>query len=70
MKEKINEIGMHLYARDENGQVQRAPEPPSKALPNTINPFEGDPYDGAELRPFDGRPGAMDAFRLPSRGLV
>jgi len=24
-------------------------------------------YDGAELRPFEGRPGAMDAFALPSR---
>lgn len=23
-------------------------------------------YDGAELRDFDGRPGAMDAFRIPS----
>lgn len=23
-------------------------------------------YDGAELRPFTGRPGAMDAFSLPS----
>ena len=25
-----------------------------------------DHYDGAELRPFAGRPGAMDAFELPS----
>lgn len=24
-------------------------------------------YDGAELRPYVGRPGAMDAFALPSR---
>lgn len=24
-------------------------------------------YDGAELRPFDGRPGSMDAYALPSR---
>lgn len=23
-------------------------------------------YDGAELRPYTGRPGAMDAFKLPS----
>lgn len=23
-------------------------------------------YDGAELRPFEGRPGAMDAYGLPS----
>ena len=25
------------------------------------------PYDGAELRPFEGRIGAMDAYKLPSR---
>lgn len=25
------------------------------------------PYDGAELRPYTGRPGAMDAYALPSR---
>ena len=24
------------------------------------------PYNGAELRPFDGRPNAMDAYALPS----
>lgn len=27
---------------------------------------DSDHYDGAELRPFTGRPGAMDAFALPS----
>lgn len=27
----------------------------------------GDPYPCPELRPYDGRPGAMDAFALPSR---
>ena len=27
----------------------------------------GGTYTGRELMPFDGRPGAMDAFRLPSR---
>jgi hypothetical protein len=26
-------------------------------------------YDGAELRPFEGRPGAMDAYKLPSKGI-
>jgi hypothetical protein len=26
-----------------------------------------DHYNGAELRPYDGRPGANDALRLPSR---
>jgi hypothetical protein len=28
-----------------------------------------DTYDGAELRPYEGRPGAMVAFGLPSRGM-
>jgi hypothetical protein len=26
------------------------------------------PYEGRELHPYGGRPGAMDAFKLPSRG--
>lgn len=25
-------------------------------------------YDGADLRPFEGRLGALDAYKLPSRG--
>ena len=25
-------------------------------------------YDGAELRPYTGRPGSMDAYKLPSLG--
>ena len=28
---------------------------------------DGATYDGAELRPFEGRPGALDAFAWPSR---
>ena len=26
-------------------------------------------YDGADLRPFEGRPGSMVAYSLPSRGV-
>jgi hypothetical protein len=46
------------------------PKPEGTALPPTHNTLK-DPgtYNGAELRPFDGRPGAMDAFKLPSKGL-
>ena len=29
--------------------------------------MRGAPYTCPELRPYDGRPGAMDAFALPSR---
>ncbi len=47
-----------------------APEPgshlPTRATPRAHN-GAGTTYDGAELRPYDGRPGAMDAYRLPSR---
>lgn len=35
---------------------------------NDMNPMHkhAGTYDGAELRPYTGRPGAMDAFTLPS----
>lgn len=33
----------------------------------TTNPYERPVYDGAELHPFEGHPGAMDALKLPSR---
>lgn len=36
-------------------------------MKTTTNPYERPVYDGAELRPFEGRPGAMDALKLPSR---
>ena len=32
----------------------------------TVNSMVKDPYQGNELAAFDGRPGAMDAFALPS----
>ena len=32
-----------------------------------VDVMKSDTYDGRELKPFDGRPGAMDAFHLPSR---
>lgn len=36
-----------------------------RMLPSSMPRAE--PYVPVELRPFDGRPGAMDAFALPSR---
>lgn len=42
-----------------------APQP----RPDDLELYKRPDYDGKELRPFDARPGAMDAFRLPSRGL-
>lgn len=32
-----------------------------------VNAASRRPYDGAELKPYNGRPGAMDAYSLPSR---
>lgn len=32
-------------------------------------PYPTETYDGKELRPFDGRPGAMDFKKYPSKGL-
>lgn len=37
--------------------------PPTTRVTNSTS---GGPYEPTELRPFDGRPGAMDAFLLPS----
>jgi hypothetical protein len=36
-----------------------------KTPANMIDKMNGK-YDGKELLPYTGRPGAMDAFRLPS----
>jgi len=46
-------------------RIKKAPKP---AVVNngTVN-HKTNPYTAPELRPFAGRPGAMDAFALPSR---
>ena len=36
-----------------------------KTPPTMIDKMKGT-YDGKELLPYTGRPGAMDAFKLPS----
>ena len=43
---------------------------PARAQPSR-NDFRADGllYDGRELRPFEGRPGAMDFKKYPSKGL-
>ena len=43
---------------------------PNEALPPWIDLFARPTYKGEDLRPFEGRPGALDAFKLPSRGMV
>lgn len=45
------------------------PYPPGAAKKRDSSSWVKDKlYDGKELRPYQGRPGAMDAFALPSRG--
>ena len=39
---------------------------PALVPANTINKMAGH-YDAKELRPYTGRPGAMDAYKLPSK---
>ncbi|NVN99264.1 MAG: hypothetical protein HXX17_08070 [Geobacteraceae bacterium] len=41
----------------------------TEALPRETDIWTKELYDGAELRPFDGRKGAMDFKALPSKGL-
>lgn len=42
--------------------------PPSFATSRTtVNAVIREPYAGKELAPYNGRPGAMDAYNLPSR---
>jgi hypothetical protein len=51
------------------------PEAPKQTLgqtvagPRQVDVMHTGDYIPVELRPFDGRPGAMDAYRLPSRGM-
>lgn len=46
-------------------QATQATQRPERATP-LRNSTSGAPYVPHELRPFEGRPGAMDAFSLPS----
>lgn len=58
-----------------NGKYNLAPQKPKVETPTTK--YERLPYgwnrrelyDGKELKPFEGRPGSMDAHALPSRGI-
>ncbi len=49
--------------------LRNDPQRPAGATPpRQVDVMRGH-YNGAELRPYNGRPGAMDAYRLPSRGM-
>lgn len=70
---KINGRNAYVHktsALREATQTKAAEAAPySLAAPRSCSVMSGT-YDGAELRPFAGRPGAMDAFSMPSRGIA
>jgi hypothetical protein len=63
---------MELQPKGRNALISANQERarPGKQLPamprTTVNSTQREIYTGRELQPFDGRPGAMDAFDLPS----
>lgn len=66
----ITSIGRHhLHTFDAGFRARECAtgSVPAVATVRTAHLTAGGTYTGAELRPFDGRPGAMDAFALPSR---
>ena len=54
--------------RRSSSQYKPRVKHPAEALAPTTNIWTQDLYDGAELRPFTGRHGSMDAYKLPSLG--
>ena len=44
-----------------------APDPRWDCTTKITNATARGTYTGRELAPYDGRPGAMDAYKLPSR---
>lgn len=51
---------------DEAPEEAAKPAYPLVQSPKILNSTSREPYVGKELDPFDGRPGAMDAYSLPS----
>lgn len=49
--------------------ADRAAGVQSKSSSRITNASTHETYQGEDLRPFEGRPGAMDAYKLPSRGV-
>lgn len=66
----IVEYGDLLYAATKTGlsKYSLTPERHTRLKPRQVEASR-EPYDGRELRPFEGRPGCNDAFSKPSRGL-
>ena len=66
---KHKDLKAHPDVRGRAPFVAKPKDPdlvPGRLVPQWTNEL----YDGAELRPFDGRPGAMDFKKYPSKGLT
>lgn len=58
---------LHAYDAGFRQRLIGSSHLPDVAAPRTAHLTTKGLYTGAELRPYEGRPGAMDAFALPSR---
>jgi hypothetical protein len=58
---------LHAFEAGFRLRIKASSRVPAVAAPRTAHLTTRGLYTGAELRPYDGRPGAMDAFALPSR---
>ena len=63
---KVIGVTAQWLSQPDKSTTARQPGAASKPAP-TSNGTARQLYTGAELAPYSGRPGAMDAFALPSR---
>jgi hypothetical protein len=70
----VKTIKLEIIMSENNAFLSSKPAPfksgfgiPSAAQPRTLGKARNGDYDGKELGPSTDRPGAMDAYKLPSR---
>ena len=63
---KVIGVTAQWLSQPDKSTTARQPGAASKPAPTSNGPAR-QLYTGAELAPYSGRPGAMDAFALPSR---
>jgi hypothetical protein len=64
----ITNKGVDIYMKLQDIEaVYLGVELPKLATKRRVDMMSKEPYDGAELKPYTGRPGATDSLKLPSR---
>lgn len=58
--------GLQMWGTSRKGANISAPKSEGVALPRTNSLWALETYDGADLRPYTGRAGALDAYAIPS----